>query len=84
MLDNNKLFETILCINDDEHGEKFLVNFFTIYVIIGEVYFAMRRESLALVLQSSGKHISRAKGLLNQCIKLVMWYEDNWLYDSII
>ena len=26
MLDNNKLFETILCINDEEHGEIIIIN----------------------------------------------------------
>ena len=26
MLDNNKLLETILCINDEEHGEIIIIN----------------------------------------------------------
>ena len=26
LLDNNKLFETILCINDEEHGEIIIIN----------------------------------------------------------
>ena len=26
MLDNNKLFETILCINDEEHGKIIIIN----------------------------------------------------------
>ena len=26
MFDNNKLFETILCINDEEHGEIIIIN----------------------------------------------------------